>query len=271
LVKYIIIILFSLTCYIGFSQKADSSLTLLRSYGGDIEDAAIDNLDNLYIITSSGSIKKFAANGDSVAVYNGVRNYGKLSSIDVSNPLKLLLFYKDFSTVVILDRLLAVRANLNLRKHNILQPSAIGLSYDNNIWVYDEYDSKLKKIDEQGSLQLQTSDFRSIFQQSVRPQKIINDNGFVYLADSTEGIFVFDNYGTFKRRVAINNWNSIEIRNGYIIRTARDEVLIYNPSTFVDQSRKLPPSFKPYLRSFTNSNKFVTFSKDALQIYKIRL
>ena len=133
---------------------------LVGSYKGDVVDAALDNLDNLYVISSTGQIKKYNAAGDSVAVYNQIRNFGKSFAIDVSNPLKVLLFYKDFSTVVVLDRFLAGITTVNLKNHNIIQPAAVALSYDNNIWVYDEYDSKLKKINEQGDLILETSDLR---------------------------------------------------------------------------------------------------------------
>jgi DNA-binding beta-propeller fold protein YncE len=257
-------------CLHSLAQKRDSSFTLIKTYNGDIADAVIDNLDNLYILSSTGQLKKFNANGDSVAVYNQVRNFGKLSSLDVSNPLKPLLFYKDFSTVVVLDRLLANRARLDLKKFGVFQPGAIALSYDNNIWVFDEYDNKLKKIDEQGNKLLETSDFRSIFNHPISPQKIINDNNLVYLADTAQGVFVFDNYGTYKKKISIKNWNSLEIANGAIIRTGKDEIILYNPSTFADASRKIPASFQPFIHSFTSSNRLVTFTNNSLRIYRFR-
>jgi hypothetical protein len=37
--------------------------------------------------------------------FNNVKKFGKISTIDVSNPLKVLLYYKDFSTIVVLDSL----------------------------------------------------------------------------------------------------------------------------------------------------------------------
>ena len=147
--------------------QTDSSFTLVRTYTGEIADAALDNLGNLYIVSPGGQIRKFNAAGDSVAIYNQVRNSGKLFSIDVSNPLKILLFYKDFSSVVVLDRFLSAITTVNLKKYSILQPTAVGLSYDNHIWVFDEYDSKLKKIDEQGNLLLETSDFRTALNQRM--------------------------------------------------------------------------------------------------------
>lgn len=251
------------------AQITDSSFSLVKTYHGDVVGAAVDNLDNLYIISSTGQVKKFGPKGDSIGVFNGVRAYGNLTAIDVTNPLKPLLFYKDFSYVVVLDRFLASRTAVNLRKYNVLQPSAIGLSYDNNIWVFDTYDNKLKKIDEAGNLLLQTDDFRSVFAQSFAPQRLMNENGFVYLADSASGVFVFDNYGTYKRKIPVKNWNAIDVVNGRIVHLSKDAIVVYNPVNLVEKSFAYPSSFRPYLHSFTTNDKFITFSQDSLRIYRV--
>ncbi|HVF80862.1 MAG TPA: hypothetical protein VM884_02970 [Flavisolibacter sp.] len=267
--KYLIVILISFLTTLASAQVSDTAFSLVKTYKGDIVAAAMDNLENLYLVSSTGQVKKFGPKGDSIGVFNGIRNNGKLYSIDVINPLKPLLFYKDFSSVVILDRLLAARTTVDLRKYGIFQPSAIALSYDNNIWVFDAYDNKLRKIDEAGTIQLETSDFRQLFGKSIAPQKIINDNGLVYLADSAAGIFVFDNYGAFKKRLDVKGWNNIEVRNGAVVRLGQAEIVIYNPATFVEQSRKFPAKFTPYIHSFTASNKLITFSHDSLRIYRV--
>jgi hypothetical protein len=252
------------------SQRKDSSFVLVKTYRGDIADAAVDNLDNLYIISSTGQIKKFDAAGDSAAVYNQVKNFGKLYSLDVSSPLRPMLFYKDFSTIVLLDRFLANRSVLDLRKYSIFQPGAVGLSYDNNIWVFDEYDNKLKKIDEQGNLLLETPDFRSIFSETLRPQKIINDNGLVYLADPATGVFVFDIYGSFKKKILLKNWQSIAVKENYLIQTHPNEIVVYNTRTFVDVKKTIPSTFQPYVRSISTASKLVTFSNDTLHMYQFK-
>lgn len=268
--KLILSILLSLSGICTLAQQdADSSFVLIRTIEGDIEGAAMDNLDNLYIISSSGQLKKFNSAGDSAGIYNQVKNYGKLFSIDVSNPLKILLFYKDFSTIVVLDRFLAILATIDLRKYQILQAGSIGLSYDNQIWVFDEYDNKLKKIDEQGNLLQETVDLRTAINEGISPQKILNDDGFVYLADTTSGIFVFDNYGSFKRKIPLKNWESIAISKNNIISSSGGIISIYNPVTFVQVQRK-NPSFTPYYHSFVNADKFVSFSPNKLWIYQYR-
>ncbi|HWJ90871.1 MAG TPA: hypothetical protein VNR87_07150 [Flavisolibacter sp.] len=266
--RLLTILLFGLFAEHGLAQQ-DSSFVLVRSIEAPIADAAMDNFGNLYIISPSGQIKKLNDSGDSVAVYNQVNKFGKLYSIDVSNPLKVLLFYKDFSTVVVLDRFLSNLATMNLRKYNILQPGAVALSYDNNVWVYDEYDNKLKKIDEQGNHLLETSDFRTVFNRSILPQKIINDNGLVYLADSANGVFIFDNYGSFKKKLDVKNWQSIAIASNNLISTNNEIISVYNTSTLMQTQRKWP-YFKPYYRSFTSADKFVHFSNSRLQVYRYR-
>jgi len=267
---FLIILSVALIAQNSFAQKMNpDSFVLVKTYSGSIADVAMDNLDNLYIISSTGQIKKLNAAGDSVGVYNQVKNYGKLYTIDVSNPLKLLLFYKDFSTIVILDRFLANQSTIDLKRFSVLNPSAIGNSYDNNIWVYDEYDNKLKKIDEQGKKLLETSDFRTVFNQSISPQKIISDNGLVYLADTANGVFVFDNYGSFKRKIPVKNWQTIAIANNNIISATGEVITVFNASTQM-QSQKRVPFFKPYLHSFITPSKLVNFSDNSIQVYQYR-
>lgn len=247
----------------------DSSFLLVRTYEGDIANAALDNLQNLYILSSTGQVRKYNAAGDSVGVYNAVRNYGKLTSIDVTNPLKVLLFYKDFTSVVVLDRFLAPLATLDLRRLNILQPSAVGLSYDNNIWVFDEYDNKLKKIDEQGNRLSETSDLRAAFGEGIHPQKILSGDRVVYLADTTGPVYVFDNYGSFQKRIVLPTWQSLALVRNVLVSTQSGMITVYNTSTLM-QAQKKHPDFQPYLHSFTSADKFVSFSATRLQVYRYR-
>jgi glutaredoxin-related protein len=92
-----------------FAAKAqnESPYKMISMIRGDVVDFAVDNLDNVYVLASTDQLKKYNSGGDSVAVFNNVKKFGKISTIDVSNPLKVLLYYKDFSTIVVLDRLLA--------------------------------------------------------------------------------------------------------------------------------------------------------------------
>ena len=171
------------TFYFPGRAQIDSSFMPWKKIKGDITAFAADNFDNIYLLNSYDQLKKIDANGDSIAVFNNVRKYGKVAQIDVSNPLRVLLYYKDFSTVVILDRLLNIRGTIDFRKQDIFQVQAVCLSYDNKIWLYDEFDHKLKKIDEDGKLLFATTDFRQLFDEAFSFTTICDQDGFLYLYD----------------------------------------------------------------------------------------
>lgn len=253
------------------SFAQDSSFRLLKSFSGEIADAAMDNLDNIYILTGTDQLKKYNAAGDSIAVYNNVRKFGKVHSIDVSNPLRVLLYYKDFSSIVILDRLLNVRSSIDLRQNNLLQVGTIGLSYDNNTWVFDEYDHKLKKISDQGSVLMETPDFRVLFDHTVSPSQIIDQNNQVYIYDPVNGLFVFDHYGTFKKRFPVMGWQTVTITDKFILGITNTHSLgAYNIATLLESQYKFPGSFTPYYRYTISNNKLVALSKAGVYIYRIR-
>src|SRR5436190_11763399 len=117
MIKKITISLFFIVLAIVAQAQSDTLFRTLRTITGDIVGFTVDNLDNIYLLSSTNEVKKLNANGDSVAVFNDVKKFGQVTLIDVSNPLKVLLYYKDFATVVILDRFLAVRNIIDLRKH----------------------------------------------------------------------------------------------------------------------------------------------------------
>lgn len=235
------------------SAQSDSSFRLLRVMKGDIVEFTVDNLDNLYVLNSRNQVKKYNINGDSVAVYNDVRRFGRATLIDVSNPLKILLYYRDFATVVMLDRFLNAVNTIDLRRQNIFQAKAIGQSYDNKIWVYDEVENKLKKVDEEGKLLQETPDFRQLMDTPPAPSKIFDANKFVYVYDPSLGVFVFDYFGMLKTTIPLKHWQNVRVAGTYLYGSVADSLFRYSLPTLRTETWKLPPALRNS-RSFSFSN-----------------
>ncbi len=256
--------------------QADTTFQLLRTLSGDIVDFTVDNLDNVYILNSRNQVKKYDNNGDSVAVFNDIKKFGKATLIDVSNPLKVLLYYKDFATVVMLDRFLNVVNTIDLRKENILQAKAIGQSYDNKIWVYDELEGKLKKIDEDGKLLLETPDFRLLLGQAPTPVKIFDENKYVYIYDSVLGVYVFDYYGALKNNIMIDHWQNFKVAGKYIFGSRGDILYRYEIKNFRVDDWKMPEEIhKSKAFNFSSSRLYAlrpgcTENNNCIFIYSIR-
>ncbi|MBL7746833.1 MAG: hypothetical protein JNM19_05360 [Chitinophagaceae bacterium] len=268
--KSIINILIGLLLPIIMAAQDDSAFVHIKTIKGDIVDFTVDNLDNIYIINSKNQIRKLDINGDSVAAFNDVRKFGKATFIDASNPLKVLLYYKDFTTVVVLDRFLNIRNSIDLRKQNIFQVKAISQSYDNRIWIFDELENKLKKMDEDGRLLQETPDFRLLLGKAISPVRIFDENKYVYLYDSTNGIYVFDYFGALKNNILIQHWQNLKIAGNYIFGLKADSLYRYEISNFRYDEWKIPEQlFQSKVFNFT-ATRLYALKNDAIEIYSIR-
>ena len=168
-------------------------------------------MDNVYFLTRENLLVKLDDNGGWQQQFNAVAQHGELHAIDVSNPLRLLLWYRDFGSAVLLDRFLKPTAELELRMAGYGQASALAQSYDNNLWLFDQVDYSLKKINTQGQELMRTPDFRQIFDDPPLPVKIYDDNQWLYLADTTKGIYRFDYFGTFQKFIPIPNFTEFAV------------------------------------------------------------
>ena len=262
-------ILIILTQLIGAAQT-DTLFRIQKTYPGDVTDFSVDNLGNIFIVYQNGQLKKMSQLGDSLAVFNNVRRNGKLHSIDVSNPLKILLYYQDFNTVVILDRLLNPRATIDLRQFNLFRVKTIGQSYDNNIWVFDEIENKLKRISDDGRTLDQFTDFRILFDSTPSPQYIIDQNRQLYLYDSLKGVYIFDYYGAFKNRVQLRGWTDFSVINNFIFGRDSQFLYRYEPGTLDLRKYPIPSEIRNSKKMVFSAGKLFVLRNNKLQLYQFQ-
>jgi hypothetical protein len=240
-----------------FAQQLPG-LTLAKTIKGDFDYFMPDELGNLFGLTKSGQLKKYNNNLDSMGVFNDVRRYGKLFSISVDNPLRTVLYFKDYRTILVLDRLMQVVNKIDLRKAGIFQVKAVAQSYDNLFWVFDEQESKLKKINEEGKLVFATADLRLVFSEPIVPSNIFDLGGFVYIYDEKNGLFIFDYYGALKNRIAFLDWKDVHPVGKKIVGIKANHLMIYTPGNIDTKDYLLTENLIGYDQvRFTDSGCFI--------------
>lgn len=104
----------------------------------------VDNFKAMYLIDKDVLYKKDNAKTIS---YNNLQ-LGSITSANVSNPLKINVFYRDFNTVVILDNRLAEIFKLDF---NTIEPyrsiSCITSGHDSTLWVFNQITQQLELYD----------------------------------------------------------------------------------------------------------------------------
>ncbi|HRI20492.1 MAG TPA: hypothetical protein PLA68_06040 [Panacibacter sp.] len=241
-----------------------------KTIAGSFNNFYIDNLGNIFLVTKSNQVKKLNQNLDSIAVFNDVRRYGDIYLLDVNNPLKITVYYKDFTTAVVLDRYLNIRNTIDLRAAGILQAKAVARSYDNNYWVFDELDNTIKKIDDNGSVLQQSADFRNLFAETYNPNRIIDENGLLYLYDEKKGWLLFDYYGAYKQHIQLPGWRDVQVSGNNIL--GHDSMFLYLAGVKTFSNLKMRPGIiiSDAIKIQRQLSKIFVLEKDGLHIYSIQ-
>lgn len=269
---FILLIVLTGCCYSSLLAQTDSShaVSLVKTFNEGITDFTTDNLGNIYMVEGNNQIKKVNDKGDSIGIYNDIKKYGSICSIDASNPLKLIVFYKDFSTIAVLDRLLNKRNYIDLRRQNMPQIKLVTSSYDNNYWIFDELENKIKKIDDNGTVILESADLRQALENVPSPVAMFDKDGQLYLYDPTMGLLVFDYYGAKKNTLHLLQMQDLQVIDKNTI-TGRDssKIILYKPATFQMQSYKIFPNQDLYKKINFSADKIYCLTKEgSLEIYR---
>jgi hypothetical protein len=205
-----------------------------------------------------------------VAAFNDMRKFGRLYALDVSNPLRIMLYYKDFLTLQILDRFLNIRTTLDLRQSGILQCPAIAQSFDNNIWVFDDMENRVKKLDESGRVLLESPDFRVVFDEPPQIIKLEDFNKYLYAYDPQAGLVLLDYYGAYRSLIPFKGWQNIHGMSKGIVATNSKGLVYYKPGTPEVAEQPLPATLLAMDKiRLWGSNLYALARNRAIYVYQI--
>lgn len=265
---------FALFCFFTKAQTNDTlNIEFVRTISGNFSRFYVDNMGNIYLLLNDNiQIKKLSPRGDSLQVFDNVNQYGNLALMDVSNALKLLVYYRDFSTVLMLDRFLNVVNTIDLRQSGIMQSRTVASSYDGQIWTYDEQTSQIKKLDAQGNVTFTSTDLRTVFDNAPDPNAIIDNDGLLYLYDRTQGWFEFDYYGAFKQRLNYTGWQNVSAVNNVLYGRTGDTLWVYEPRKIVAHTLKtsMDIGLQHAKQIFINNGRLYVLTAEGINVYAIK-
>lgn len=257
---------------LGLQDTTILNVEHIRSIKGTFTDHFIDPLSQIYAITPSGQMRKYGI-GDSVALlYNDLKKYGKPSSLDASNPLRTIVFFKSYAWVAILDRLLTLRNSCALRKYNLFNITAVANAYDNALWLFDARNMQLLKMDENGRELLRSADLRNMgVGLPTNPSVLMELGQLVILFDRNSGLYCFDRYGAFQKRYPTKDAAFIGICKDGIVLCNNDLISVFNPSQPLLQTTfKLPESIRHVEQFKICNNLLSVLTQSGIEIYQIK-
>jgi len=189
-------------------------------------------------------------------------NLGKLSNVDIENPFKIILFYRDYNTVIVLDN------NLNELTDAIGLTGAnynlVGFASENNLWLYSKDDNLLKHFNYQNkNIQLVTQPL-SFYQKDFLAEEIFSDNQKVWLG-GPQGVLTFNQYASFlsfTEIIYIRNFTPL--KDGFLY--LKKDALVFSDRAVekqIELHKKI--ELKDY---FANGKELLLFDGDSIYRYR---
>lgn len=175
---------------------ADSSVqttAVLANVNTVADEVTTDMLGNIYVI-SDATITKYNENGKELYHYTD-NIAGSPAVTDVSDPMRILLFYPDQNTITFLDRSLSkLEQSVALDRITSLSPVTVCNSTRGSFWLIDRQDLRLKCYDRNLGILVQSQPLNGIVNISDTCRMQESENHLLLLVRS-KGIYVFDRFG----------------------------------------------------------------------------
>jgi len=181
----------------------------------------IDSYQNLYFLKDQ-VLHKQGDQGN--YVFNNYQ-LGSITSVDIINPLKILVFYRDVNTILFLDNRLTEIERINFNNFSeFINISAASNAGNNQLWVFNIDSQQLELFNyrtERKTLVSQpfTGDIRSM----------VSNFNFCYIL-TQESLFTFNIYGSLISENNMAHYHRI-VQQGENVVAVQGDALFYIPSS----------------------------------------
>jgi hypothetical protein len=252
---------------LSFLAFQTGDFVLLNTINAQVTFMTTDNLGNIYLLVNN-ELKKYDGKGTLIKTFSD-KSHGSINFVDVSDPLKILVHFRDFHQILFLDNTLSVKTDpILLDDLDLQQPTLVCTSYDNGFWVYDQQNFELVRFDQNRQNTNKSGNIAQLTGIELKPKFLIETGGKVYLSDLDNGIFIFDRYGTYSKKLPFRNITSFQVVDDNIIYSTESQLIRYNVKSFEQQTLDLP--VKKVISTRYEKNRLFVQDSASVKIYSVK-
>jgi hypothetical protein len=229
------------------------------------ERAILDQLNNVYVLRK-GEVIKLDAKGKELSRYSN-KLIGEDVLLDVTNPLKVLLYSPEQMRLITLDsRFGEMNEQVNFFQSGYEQISLVATSHSNGMWLYDPIDFKLIRLNKSMDEERTSLNLAQLFKVNLYPTDLIEINNKVYMTDPNHGVFVFDNFGNYLRKIPIKGIRKVVISDDRLFYMNKESLRALNLLDSSEEIVTIEMNSKSYFS--VNRNRIAITKKDGIIIYQ---
>jgi len=163
--------------------------------------ASLDRRGALYVADADNNLYQYGPEGLPLNTYAPTQP-GHVAQVEAWNVTSTLLFNDYRQQLVLLDRFLALIAEVRLADYFDGTVRVATLAPDNHIWLLDESNLVLREFDPNTQRLIQNTPLDLLIGRSRPDFRFLRQyQNNTYLVDRTTGIYVFDNLGTYRKKL----------------------------------------------------------------------
>lgn len=222
-------------CILIINPFYSKSQDLDTIYNGEISDFSVDVLGNLYVIKHQDSLHKYLIDPLSKAknYYYSNASLGEINHLDVTNPMKILVSYADFATIIMLDVTLRETDRIYLPDIQVFSsPVAFCMGYDQSIWIFDDQEISLLRVSFEGQKTFESQSLIQMigFVPVIESMQFLGQ--YLVLHDQEKGFLVFDQFGGFIKFIPQEHVDSWQLTEQSIVYLTEGEIFDYPLKSF---------------------------------------
>ncbi len=208
----------------------------------DCRSFATDPLFNLYILTSKNEVLKYDPQGFFDSRYSN-KKYGRIALVDGTNAFKVVFWFPDFQTIQLMDALVNPIITLNLNNLGVSSATAVAMSDDGFLWIFDGGTNQLLKFsaDQSGVKQVEKTPM-SI--SGLQPTGMTVRQNQIYMNVPNQGILVFDRFGKKIKTLDIKNALDFQVIDNQLFYKQNNTLFRFHLQTLATTTLKLPEGVK---------------------------
>ena len=197
-----------------------------------------DVMGNIYIIKDDRLIK-YNNKLEKVADYSNAY-LGEIGSLDTTDPLRLLIHYKEFNQLLWLDNyLLEIRSPVLLDEMGVDQAEVICTSSQGGFWLFNGLNDRIQYYDVNLELVHESIPVSHMIK-NHKPVAMIEKNRMVYLLIPQTGILVFDRYASYSKLLPIYPDKAFQVTDKNIFYISNKIFYKYDLVSYTETSFELP-------------------------------
>ena len=228
----------------------------------------IDQYGYFYIIDQD-NLLKYDSEGHTLYRYSN-KLLGNIDQIDISNPLRPLLFYKDQGLIIVLDNTLSQQKEpISLNELGLYQTSCIANSnFDNGIWLYDIDVNEIIKINNLSQVNYRSGNLSVLILNMEFPILNLKEKNRKLYVVTRNKIFVMDQFGSLLSVITLSAEKGLIIKEKNIITYDGNAICQFDILDFkIDTLLKT----KEYFKIMKLENNIVAVSKNRSRINYVNL